>query len=151
MSASRCRRRNWAFCSVQVERKSGPGVLRLVKALTAVSLSLSPLPSSLGKLPNSNPYRLTCVFLATKTENCSTSIDQFAARIPNSEPADILALEFLVSQSLHFEYKVHHAYVALNGLVLDMQVRVHHCSFPSVADLASSLRAMVPSPQKGST
>lgn len=64
---------------------------------------------------------LTCVFLATKTENCSTSVDQFAARIPNSQPADILALEFLVSQSLHFEYKVHHAHVALNGLVLDMQ------------------------------
>lgn len=63
------------------------------------------------------------MYLATKTENCSTSIDQFAGRIPNASPADILSLEFLVSQSLHFEYKVHHAHVALNGLTLDMQVR----------------------------
>jgi hypothetical protein len=91
------------------------------------------------------PRRLTCVFLATKTENCSTSIDQFAARIPNSEPADILALEFLVSQSLHFEYKVHHAHVALNGLVLDMQVRV----FTLLTDPCfSPFRARMPYPRE---
>ncbi|GAA5867335.1 hypothetical protein JCM3774_003550 [Rhodotorula dairenensis] len=88
---------------------------------------------------------LTCVFLATKTENCSTSIDQFAARIPNSSPADILALEFLVSQSLHFEYKVHHAHVALNGLLLDMQ----SCSDGDSddVDLTSALSAAWPKAQ----
>ncbi|KPV77706.1 uncharacterized protein RHOBADRAFT_51524 [Rhodotorula graminis WP1] len=63
---------------------------------------------------------LTCVFLATKTENFAISIDTFAAKV-KVLPADILALEFLVSQSLHFEYKVHHAHLALSGLVLDMQ------------------------------
>ncbi|GAA5848299.1 hypothetical protein JCM9279_001002 [Rhodotorula babjevae] len=63
---------------------------------------------------------LTCVFLATKTENFAISIDTFAAKVKVT-PADILALEFLVSQSLHFEYKVHHAHLALSGLVLDMQ------------------------------
>ncbi|GAA6002893.1 hypothetical protein JCM10207_001885 [Rhodosporidiobolus poonsookiae] len=63
---------------------------------------------------------LTCVFLATKTENFPISIDAFASRV-KTPPSDILALEFLVSQSLRFEYKVHHAHLALQGLILDMQ------------------------------
>ncbi|GAA5891756.1 hypothetical protein JCM6882_006196 [Rhodosporidiobolus microsporus] len=63
---------------------------------------------------------LTCVFLATKTENCAVSIDTFASWVKKT-PEDILSLEFLVSQSLRFEYKVHHAHLALQGLILDMQ------------------------------
>ncbi|GAA5977908.1 hypothetical protein JCM11641_004326 [Rhodosporidiobolus odoratus] len=63
---------------------------------------------------------LTCVFLATKTENFPISIDTFAGRV-KTPPSDILSLEFLVSQSLSFEYKVHHAHLALQGLLLDMQ------------------------------
>ncbi|BGO92177.1 hypothetical protein NBRC10512_000908 [Rhodotorula toruloides] len=73
---------------------------------------------------------LTCVFLATKTENLPTSIDTFAARV-KTPPADILSLEFLVSQSLNFEYKVHHAHLALSGLVLDLQTA--GCDASSVA------------------
>ena len=65
--------------------------------------------------------RLTCVFLATKTENFPISIDSFSARV-KTPPVDILSLEFLVSQSLKFEYKVHHAHLALNGILLDLQV-----------------------------
>jgi cyclin H len=64
---------------------------------------------------------LTCVFLATKTENFPISIDSFSARV-KTPPVDILSLEFLVSQSLKFEYKVHHAHLALNGILLDLQV-----------------------------
>ncbi|KAI5479387.1 cyclin H [Pseudohyphozyma bogoriensis] len=63
---------------------------------------------------------LTCVFLATKTENFPVSIDSFSSRIKSS-PEDILSLEFLVSQSLKFEYKVHHAHVAAYGLSVDMK------------------------------
>ncbi|KAM0789518.1 hypothetical protein ACM66B_000334 [Microbotryomycetes sp. NB124-2] len=63
---------------------------------------------------------LTCVFLATKTENCPVSIDSFASKV-KTPPGDILSLEFLVSQSLRFEYKVHHAHLAAAGLLLDMQ------------------------------
>ncbi|GAA5964990.1 hypothetical protein JCM3765_004819 [Sporobolomyces pararoseus] len=63
---------------------------------------------------------LTCVFLATKTENFPISIDSFSARV-KTPPVDILSLEFLVSQSLKFEYKVHHAHLALNGILLDLQ------------------------------
>ncbi|KAK4054194.1 hypothetical protein OIV83_001220 [Microbotryomycetes sp. JL201] len=63
---------------------------------------------------------LTCVFLATKTENCPCSIDSFASKV-KTPTEDILSLEFLVSQSLRFEYKVHHAHLAAGGLLLDMQ------------------------------
>ncbi|GAA5854174.1 hypothetical protein JCM8547_008254, partial [Rhodosporidiobolus lusitaniae] len=63
---------------------------------------------------------LTCIFLATKTENFPISIDSFAGKL-NRQPSDILSLEFLVSQSLKFEYKVYHAHLALQGLVIDMQ------------------------------
>lgn len=66
--------------------------------------------------------RLTCLFLATKTENHPISIDTFSSKT-KSTPADILSLEFLVSQSLRFEYKVHHAHLAAYGLSLDLQVR----------------------------
>ncbi|GAA6061324.1 hypothetical protein JCM10212_003214 [Sporobolomyces blumeae] len=63
---------------------------------------------------------LTCVFLATKTENFPISIDTFSARV-KTPPTEILSLEFLVSQSLRFEYKVHHAHLALSGVLLDLQ------------------------------
>lgn len=67
-------------------------------------------------------FRLTSVFLATKTENHPISIDTFASKT-KSKPEDILSLEFLVSQSLRFEYKVHHAHLAGYGLSLDLEVR----------------------------
>ncbi|PLW20954.1 hypothetical protein PCANC_06503 [Puccinia coronata f. sp. avenae] len=64
---------------------------------------------------------LTCLFLATKTENTSISIDSFASRIPKTTNADVLALEFLVAQSLKFQFKVHHAHLAARGMYLDLQ------------------------------
>ncbi|GAA5871504.1 hypothetical protein JCM16303_000776 [Sporobolomyces ruberrimus] len=76
---------------------------------------------------------LTCVFLATKTENFPISIDSFSGRV-KTPPVDILSLEFLVSQSLKFEYKVHHAHLALNGILLDLQT----CPDVDLATIASS-------------
>lgn len=64
---------------------------------------------------------LTCLFLATKTEVHYISINAFAAKIKSTSPSDILSLEFLVSQSLKFQYKVHHAGLAAYGVFLDMQ------------------------------
>ncbi|KAG0151237.1 hypothetical protein CROQUDRAFT_57206 [Cronartium quercuum f. sp. fusiforme G11] len=64
---------------------------------------------------------LTCLFLATKTENTSISIDSFASRIPKTSNDDVLSLEFLVAQSLRFEFKVHHAHLAARGIYLDRQ------------------------------
>lgn len=67
-------------------------------------------------------HRLTCLFLATKTENSMINITDFAQKV-KTPAKDILDLEFLVSQSLNFQYKVHHAHVAARGLFYDMQVR----------------------------
>ncbi|KAI8457377.1 cyclin-like protein, partial [Phakopsora pachyrhizi] len=64
---------------------------------------------------------LTCLFLATKTENVSISIDNFASRIPKTTNDDVLSLEFLVAQSLRFQFKVHHPHLAARGIYLDLQ------------------------------
>ncbi|PFH54611.1 hypothetical protein AMATHDRAFT_72391 [Amanita thiersii Skay4041] len=70
-----------------------------------------------------SPYRLTALFLATKTTNNPISIDEYTSRIPKTVPSDVLDLEFLVAQSLGFEFAVWHAHRALWGIWLDIQVR----------------------------
>jgi len=72
-------------------------------------------------LPLAN--RLTALFLATKTTNNPISLDSYAAHIPRTEPADVLELEFLVAQSLGFDFAVWHPHRALWGAWLDLQVR----------------------------
>ncbi|MBW0539554.1 hypothetical protein O181_079269 [Austropuccinia psidii MF-1] len=72
---------------------------------------------------------LTCLFLATKTENTSISIQSFSSRIPKTSNEDVLALEFLVAQSLRFQFKVHHAHLAARGIYLDLQ----HSSSPPLS------------------
>lgn len=66
--------------------------------------------------------RLTALFLATKTTNNPISLDSYAAHIPRTEPGDVLELEFLVAQSLGFDFAVWHPHRALWGAWLDMQV-----------------------------
>lgn len=65
--------------------------------------------------------RLTCLFLATKTENHMTSIDKFVSKLPKTSPASVLELEFIISQSIRFEFLIHHPYRPCYGLFLDMQ------------------------------
>jgi len=65
--------------------------------------------------------RLTALFLAAKTSNSSIGIEVFTSRIPKTTPSDVLELEFLVAQSLDFEFTVWHAHRALWGLYLDLQ------------------------------
>ncbi|GAA5940602.1 hypothetical protein JCM1841_000655 [Sporobolomyces salmonicolor] len=84
---------------------------------------------------------LTCLFLATKTENFMIPIDAFAAKI-KTPPSDILSLEFLVSQSLRFEYKVHHAHLALSGLLLDLQ-QSDNIDLPALAAAAPKAHSFV--------
>ncbi|KAI8323855.1 cyclin-like protein [Martensiomyces pterosporus] len=69
---------------------------------------------------------LACLYLATKVENSFLKIDDFTrplarAKITN---ADVLDLEFVVTQSLQFELCVHHPYRAAYGFFLDMQTHV---------------------------
>ena len=68
-------------------------------------------------------YRLTALFLAAKTTNNPISLDDYTSHIPKTVPADVLDLEFLVAQSLGFEFSVWHAHRALWGVRLDIEVR----------------------------
>lgn len=62
------------------------------------------------------------MFLAAKTTNNPISLEAYTAQIPKTAPSDVLDLEFLVAQSLNFEFSVWHAHRALWGIYLDIQV-----------------------------
>ncbi|KAF8641120.1 hypothetical protein AX17_000762 [Amanita inopinata Kibby_2008] len=64
---------------------------------------------------------LTALFLATKTTNNPISVEAYTSHIPKTMPSDVLDLEFLVAQSLGFEFAVWHAHRALWGIWLDIQ------------------------------
>ncbi|KAF9068081.1 cyclin-like protein, partial [Rhodocollybia butyracea] len=64
---------------------------------------------------------LTALFLASKTTNNPISLDAYTSHIPNTVASDVLDLEFLVAQSLGFEFAVWHAHRALWGICLDIQ------------------------------
>ncbi|KAH9944493.1 cyclin-like protein [Epithele typhae] len=64
---------------------------------------------------------LTALFLATKTTNHPISLESYASHIPRTAPSDVLDLEFLVAQSLGFDFAVWHSHRALWGIWLDMQ------------------------------
>lgn len=71
---------------------------------------------------STSTYRLTALFLATKTTNHPISLETYTTHIPNTTPSDVLDLEFLVAQSLGFEFAVWHSHRALWGIWLDLQV-----------------------------
>ncbi|ESK98340.1 cyclin-dependent protein kinase regulator [Moniliophthora roreri MCA 2997] len=64
---------------------------------------------------------LTALFLATKTTNNPISLEAYTSHIPKTSASDVLDLEFLVAQSLRFEFAVWHAHRALWGIWLDIQ------------------------------
>ena len=68
------------------------------------------------------PSRLTALFLATKTTNHPIALESYASHIPRTSPSDVLDLEFLVAQSLSFDFAVWHPHRALWGIWLDVQV-----------------------------
>ncbi|WRT70076.1 uncharacterized protein IL334_007070 [Kwoniella shivajii] len=63
----------------------------------------------------------TCLFLAAKTTNYPVLIDQFISKFSKLSPDDILDTEFLVAQSLGFEFWVRGAEKSLRGWSLDLQ------------------------------
>lgn len=67
--------------------------------------------------------RLTALFLATKTTNNPISLESYTSNVPRTSTSDVLDLEFLVAQSLNFEFAIWHSHRALWGLWLDLQVR----------------------------
>ncbi|KAF9475615.1 cyclin-like protein [Pholiota conissans] len=64
---------------------------------------------------------LTALFLASKTTNNPISLESYTSHIPKTVASDVLDLEFLVAQSLGFEFAVWHAHRALWGIWLDIQ------------------------------
>ncbi|KAG8742917.1 hypothetical protein FRC12_015197 [Ceratobasidium sp. 428] len=66
---------------------------------------------------------ITALFLATKTCNMPVSLEYYVSKLPSGKTSaqDVLDLEFLVAQSLSFEFTVWHAHKALWGIALDLQ------------------------------
>ena len=64
---------------------------------------------------------LTCLFLATKSESERIPIEEFGQKLMLPSTDSILALEFIVSQGLKFEYLIHHPYRPAYGFFLDLQ------------------------------
>ena len=89
----------------------------------------------LSQAPVSNlVHRLTALFLATKTSNHPISLEAYASHIPKTAPSDVLDLEFLVAQSLGFDFAVWHPHRALWGIWLDVQVGAIDSTFRQLID-----------------
>lgn len=65
--------------------------------------------------------RPTCLFLAAKTTNNAVPIDVFVSKLSGFKAADVLDLEFVVAQSLGFEFWVRGADKSLRGWALELQ------------------------------
>lgn len=66
--------------------------------------------------------RPTCLFLAAKTTNFPIPIDTFVNQIAKLTASDVLDTEFLVAQSLSFEFWARGAEKPLRGWSLEFQV-----------------------------
>lgn len=71
-------------------------------------------------------HSATCIFLSTKTENEPLALELLVGKLAKLGVTrdDVLKPELLLSQSLKFEYKVHHAHVALKGMLFECPVRL---------------------------
>lgn len=63
----------------------------------------------------------TALFFATKTENHYFRLTKFADAIGKTQPEDVLASEFLLTQGLRFTFDVRHPFRALEGAVMELQ------------------------------
>ncbi|MCO5596176.1 hypothetical protein L7F22_050236 [Adiantum nelumboides] len=95
---------------------------------------------------------LTCLFLAAKAESHAIPLRHFATKLAGKEQnPKIIAeniktvqdLEFLVSQSLSFEYTVHGAHRALHGFMLDFQTLQPAPSTDTMAAILTPARGNV--------
>lgn len=63
----------------------------------------------------------TALFFATKTENHYFRLTKFAEAMSKTQPEDILASEFLLTQGLRFTFDVRHPFRALEGAVMEIR------------------------------
>lgn len=68
-------------------------------------------------------HRPTCLFLAAKTTNYPVPIDVFVSKIAKLKQSDVLDTEFLLAQSLSFEFWIRGADKAVRGWALELQER----------------------------
>jgi cyclin H len=66
--------------------------------------------------------RPTCLFLAAKTTNFPVPLDVFTPKFKGLTQGDILDTEFLLAQSLGFEFWIRGPEKALRGWGLEFQV-----------------------------
>jgi cyclin H len=90
--------------------------------------------------------RLTALFLATKTTNNPIALEAYTSHIPKTSASDVLELEFLVAQSLGFEFAVWHAHRALWGIWLDLQVLPSPSHFASTTHRSDFTQSLPDSP-----
>jgi hypothetical protein len=69
--------------------------------------------------------RRTALFLACKTEERYYEAAQFAAMLQQGPDVaeDIVRLEPVLLEGLHFHMSVHHPFTPLRGLIIDVRVR----------------------------
>ncbi|CAG8575093.1 24104_t:CDS:2, partial [Cetraspora pellucida] len=77
-------------------------------------------PKEIICVDNLDKNSVTCLFLAAKVEHSFVAIEEFT-KVVKLPKETIFELELVVSRSLRYEYAVHHPYLALFGLFLDMQ------------------------------
>jgi hypothetical protein len=92
-------------------------------------------PAPMPQLEHTTDWynRPTCIFLAAKTTNNPLSIDLLTPRFKGLKASDVLDTEFLLAQSLSFEFWVRGAEKALRGWALELQVghlQINHPSAP---------------------
>ena len=61
------------------------------------------------------------MFLASKTENHYIPLKSFAEQIPKATPEDIIAPEFIITQSLRFTFDVRHPHRGAWGGLMELQ------------------------------
>ncbi|KAF2457122.1 cyclin-like protein [Lineolata rhizophorae] len=100
----------------------------------------------------------TALFLATKTENHHVPLRDFARRLPRTEPDDVLAPEFLLTQGLRFAFDVRHPHRGLKGAYLELRALADGKGVApprsaragaSPADLQREMRRLPPRSTKG--
>lgn len=91
----------------------------LIHAVRSDEGTVGHVPSHL--LNSYTDSRPTCLFLAAKTTNNPVPIDVFVSKLQGFKATDVLDLEFLVAQSLGFEFWVRGAERAVRGWALELQ------------------------------
>lgn len=99
------------------------------------------MPKSLPELTS----RPTCLFLAAKTTNHPIPIEVFVPKFKNFKSSDILEIEFVIAQSLAFEFWTHGAERSLRGWFLEFQnkpanIDILQRNLPSALDWLSRSR-----------